>query len=201
MTIKQIANRIIKEIQAWPKEARQSQDADGPKTSWDEYKEQIQYEEYDSFEVFEQTIESMVEYDVSVISEKIIEALYKSLYKGNYPDYLDTKKKDIIKRILSHIRREAKSQDIEYNKPYMEFIRYFVEDLVIVAEVLSKVGPEEFLICAYSVATGTGGEQGVANLSYLDEENGLEGITAEEFMSERYSFSKNKLPRQLNIEF
>jgi hypothetical protein len=83
MTIRQIARRIIKDIKAWPEEARQSQDVGGPKTSWDEYKEQTQYEEYDSFDVFEETIESMVRDDISELSEKVIENLYESENKIN----------------------------------------------------------------------------------------------------------------------
>jgi hypothetical protein len=181
MTIRQIANRIIKDIKAWPEEARKSQDVDGPKTSWDAYKEQIQYEEYDSFEVFVETIESMVRDKVSELSEKDIEKMYCSLYRNYYPSDLSEKKSDIVTSILSYIKREAELQDIEYNKPDIEFIRYYVADHVIVAEVLAQVGPEEFLIRGYSEATSSLGEQGVANLSYLDFENGMERITVEEF--------------------
>ena len=43
MTIKQLANNIIKEVKAFPIEARQSPGESGPKTSWDELKEQLQY--------------------------------------------------------------------------------------------------------------------------------------------------------------
>jgi hypothetical protein len=181
MTISQIANKIIKDIRAWPKEARQSQDERGPKTSWDEYKEQIQYEEYDSFEIFEETIESMVRDEISGLSEKVIENLYRSTHKNNYPATSEEKRNDILNSVFSTIRSEAVSQDIEYNKSEIEFIRYYIDDLTIVAEVLEQVGPDEFLINGYSEATGSLGEQGVANLSYLDEENGLERITIEEF--------------------
>src|SRR5665811_1827095 len=76
MTIRQIANRIIKDIIAWPEEARQSQDIGGPKTSWDEYKEQVQYKKYDSFEVFEETIESMAQDEVSELLLITIEQIY-----------------------------------------------------------------------------------------------------------------------------
>jgi hypothetical protein len=85
MTIRQIAQKIIKDIKAWPEEARQSQDDGGPKTSWDEYKEQIQYEEYDSFEIFEDTIESMVKDEVIQLSDKVIEKLYFSVHRWDYP--------------------------------------------------------------------------------------------------------------------
>lgn len=182
MTIEQLAKRIIKDIKAWPEEARQSQDIGGPKTSWDEYKEQVQYEEYDSFEVFEETIESTVKDEVIQLSEKVIEKLYLSVHKRYYPTTNEEREEDLIKSILLQIKTEAEVQDIEYRKPEIDFIRYYVEDLVIVAEVLAQVSPEEYLIQRYSEATGTGGEQGVANLSVLYEENGLERIAAEEFV-------------------
>lgn len=188
MTIRQIANRIIKDIKAWPEEARQFQDIGGPKTSWDEYKEQLQYEEYDSFEVFEETIESMARDEVLELSEKIIEKIYRSMYKNYYPADLDDKRSNIVTSILSHVQREAESQDIEYNKPDIDFIKYYVADLTIAAEVLEQVGPEEYLINGYSEATGSLGEQGVVNLSYLDEENGLKRITLEEFERVKQSF-------------
>ncbi len=56
ITIEKITNMIIKEIKSFPNEAKQSQSQSGPKTSWDEYKEQVQYEEYDSFEVFQERL-------------------------------------------------------------------------------------------------------------------------------------------------
>ena len=89
MTIKQIGNKIIKEIKDWPDEAKQSQSESSPKTSWDEYKEQIQYEEYDSFEVFQETIESMVEDEVFDLPEEDIETIYQKMYNGKYPFELD----------------------------------------------------------------------------------------------------------------
>jgi hypothetical protein len=188
MTIRQIANRIIKDIKGWPEEARKSQDVGGPKTSWDEYKEQIQYEEYDSFEVFEEIIESMVRDEVSELSNKVIEKIYRSMYRNYYPADLSEKKSDIVTSILSYIQREAELQDIEYNKPDIEFIRYYVADLTIVAKVLEQVGPEEYLINGYSLATSDGGEQGVANLIYLDQENRLKRISAKEFEKTKSSF-------------
>lgn len=96
MTINQIVKEIIKEINEVPEEARQSSADGGPMTSWDEYKEQVQYEEYDSFEVFQETIESMVEDKISELSDDQLESLYKSLYKH----YLLTRSYFFIKSVL-----------------------------------------------------------------------------------------------------
>jgi hypothetical protein len=181
MTIEHLTREIIQGITEFPEEARQSQDGFGPKTCWDEYKEQIQYEEYDSFEIFEETIDSMVRHEVSELSDTVIDKIYRTLYKNYYPTDLYEKRKDIVASILSRINQEANSQEIEYNKPDSYFIRYYVDDLIIVAEVLEQVSPEEFSICAYSEATGPSREQGVSSLSCLEEENGLERIGLEEF--------------------
>jgi len=72
MEIEKIAGKIIKQIVNFPEEARQSSSESGPKTSWDEYKEQIQYGEYDSFDIFQETIESMVEDEISDLTEEEI---------------------------------------------------------------------------------------------------------------------------------
>jgi hypothetical protein len=61
---------------------------------------------------------------------------------------------------MEYIEEEAMDEEIEYKKPSMEYIKYFEKDLVIVARVLKQVGPEEYLIHAYSEATGITGEQG-----------------------------------------
>lgn len=197
MTIEQIANRIIKAIKAWPEEAKQSQEDGGPKTSWDEYKEQIQYEEYDSFEVYEETIVSMVEDEVSELSEKVIDNLYRSRHNHNFPATAEEKREDIIDSVLYYIKSKAESQDIEYNKPYLDYIRYYADDLEIVAEVIKQISPEEYLIHSYSKATSELGEQGVSNLSYLDEDCGLERITQEEFEKGKRNFNaENVLEEQ-----
>jgi hypothetical protein len=196
MTIRQIANRIIKDVKAWPEEARQSQDDCGPKTSWDEYKEQIQYEEYDSFEIFEETIESMVRDDVSELSEKVAESLYRSRHSKNCIATEDEKREDIVDAVFSYLKSEAESQEIKYNKIDIEFVRYYIDDLTIVAEILSKVGPEEFIIRGYSEATSSEGEQGVVALSSLADEDGFEWISEEEFNREKNEFNNKRLLKQ-----
>jgi hypothetical protein len=196
MTIEQISKRIIKDIKAWPEESRQSQDVGGPKTSWDEYKEQIQYEEYDSFEVFEESIESMVRYDVSELSEKVIENLFRSRHTKDYNATREEKIENIVNAVLCHIKTEAESQDIEYDEIDTEFVSYLIDDLTIVAEILSKVAPEEFIIRCYSQVTGAGGEQGVANLSDLADEQGFEWISPEEFEMARNRLREEQLKQR-----
>ena len=181
MTIESIAKKLIKKIKSFPEEARHSQDGSGPKTSWDEYKEQIQYEEYDSFEVFKETIENMVENEVLGYSDHLIEKLYRSRYNNDHYETIEDKKMEVINLIFTQIDEEALNQNIEYNKPEIDFVRYFEDDLTVIAEVIMQVDPEEFLIHSYSEQTGIRGEQKVNSLSYLDDECGLERISQEEF--------------------
>jgi hypothetical protein len=190
MTVKQVADKVIKRIKLFPDEALQSQRDDGPKTFWDEYKEQVQYEEYDSFDVFRDTIESMVDDEVIQLSEEEFEKLNMSHFENYHSASYHEKKIEINERIISYINHKAQSEDIVYRKPVIEYIRYFVGDLIIIAKVLKQVSPEDYKIHSYSDATGASGEQGVANLSLLDEENGLERISFEEFKREKKSLYK-----------
>lgn len=181
MTIAQIGKKVIQGIKAFPEEAKQYQGESGPQTFWDEFKEQIQYEEYDSFEIFMDTIRSMAEDEVGELDDDEVESLYQEINNQYDPKDLDEKRSDIIDSIMEYIEEIAISEEIEYRKPFTDYIKYFVGDLTIVARVLKQVGPEEYLIHAYSKATGIMGEQGVADLNYLDGENELERISSEEF--------------------
>jgi hypothetical protein len=193
MTIEQIAKRIINDIKAWPDEARQCQGNGSPKTSWDEYKEQIQYEEYDSFEVFEETIESMVSDEINELTDLAINKLYESIHHKEHDIPIESKREDLMNKVLTSVRIEAESQDIEYKDIDVEYVRYSIGDLTIVAKIISKVGPEEFLIQAYSEATGINGEQGVANISDLADEHGFEWISSEEFDCEKQKLEELKV--------
>jgi len=183
LIIKGIANEIIKEIRAFSTEARQSQASSGPVTSWDEYKEQIQYGEYDSFEVFQETIESMVEDDVNDLSEEL-DRLYTTLYENYHTEDIEEKRRDIKSSVIDKIREIAESEEIQYNKPSIEFIRYEEDDIIIIAKVLKQTGPEDYLVHAYSEITGGLGEQGIVNLDELEYYNGMEIISKPEFEKE-----------------
>lgn len=152
MTIKLLTKKIINKIKNFPLEARQSQGDSGPSTSWDEYKEQIQYGEYDSFEVFQETIESMVEDDVNDLSEEL-DRLYTTLYENYHTEDIEEKRRDIKSSVIDEIREIAESEEIQYNKPSIEFIRYEEDDIIIIAKVLKQTGPEDYLVHAYSEIT------------------------------------------------
>jgi hypothetical protein len=184
MTIKQIGDKIIRDIEAFPEEARQSLGNSGPKTSWYEYKEQFQYQEYDSIEVFREVIQSIIEDVVQELPDEEIESIYQTLSDDKYPKGMEEKRRYVVDSIIEYIEGRAKSEDIDYRKPSMEFIRYYEGDLIIIANVLKQVGPGDYLIHAYSEATGIDGEQGVSDLEILDEENGLERISLDEFEEE-----------------
>ena len=128
-----------------------------------------------------ETIQSMVEDEVEDLDYEKVESLHTRMNSQYYSIDIDKKRSDIIDSVMEYIEEEAMDEEIEYKKPSMEYIKYFEKDLVIVARVLKQVGPEEYLIHAYSEATGITGEQGSADLNYLDGENGLERISSEEF--------------------
>lgn len=169
---------------SFPKEARQSSKEQGPKTSWDEYKEQIQYGEYDSFDIFQETIESMVEDDVNDLSEEELDRYYTTLYENYHTEDIEEKRRDIISSVIDEIREIAESEEIQYNKPSIEFIRYEEDDIIIIAKVLKQAGPDDYLVHAYSEITGGLGEQGVVNLNELEFFSGMEIISKPEFEEE-----------------
>lgn len=198
MTIETISDKIIKDIKAFPEEARQSQESSGPLTSWDEYKEQMQYEEYDSFDVFQETIRSMAEAKIAELSDVEIGIIYHKHYSGRFPVNADQLRESVSSCVLSYIEDVACSEEIEYRKPEIEFIRYFEYDLMIVAKVLRQVGPCDYIIHAYSEATSPDGEQGQVDITTLDEENAIERISEEEFERERWILTElNKADEEL----
>ena len=184
MTIKLLTRNIINKIKNFPSEARQSQGDSGPSTSWDEYKEQIQYGEYDSFDVFQETIESMVEDDVNDLSEEELDRLYTTLYENYHTEDIEEKRRDIISSVIDEIREIAESEEIQYNKPSIEFIRYEEDDIIIIAKVLKQTGPEDYLVHAYSEITGGLGEQGIVNLDELESYDVMERLSKSEFEKE-----------------
>ena len=192
LTIKLLTRRIINKIKNFPLEARQSQGESGPKTSWDEYKEQIQYGEYDSFDVFQETIESMVEDEISDLTEEEMDRLYATLNKNFPSEDTEEKIRDIVSAVNEYIKEQAESEEIQYNKPSIEFIRYEEEDIIIIAKVLKQIGPEDYLVHAYSEITGGLGEQGTVDLNELDSYNALERISKEEFEDEFIKFNSSK---------
>lgn len=184
MDIKLLSEKTIKGIKSFPLEARQSQGVSGPSTSWDEYKEQIQYGEYDSFDVFQETIESMVEDDVNDLSEEELDRYYTTLHENYHTEDIEEKRRDIISSVIDEIREIAESEEIQYNKPSIEFIRYEEDDIIIVAKVLKQAGPDDYLVHAYSEITGGLGEKGIVNLNELEFYSGMEIISKPEFEEE-----------------
>lgn len=191
MTIKQIADKIIREIKAFPEEAKQSQSEGGPKTSWDEYKEQIQHCEYDSFEVFEETIQTMVEDVIEEFTVDEIDSCIYAYYSYNREITLDEKSRDIFRLVMEEIQDRALNEVIHYKKPYLKYIRYYEDDLIIYGKVLKQVDPSDFLIHIYSEETGPDGEQLEEDLNILDGLNGLESISRGEFQKEVHKLKRS----------
>lgn len=177
MTTTQLANQAIQAIKTWPVEARQSQSTRGPKTCWDEYKEQVQYEEYDSFEVMDKTIRSMVNDEVLQLSDGDIESIGSTI---GFPFINPTdpeKRLSICEAIMARIKNQAEIEEIEYLKPEIDYIKYDDLGICAVARVLKQVSPEDYLLHVHSEETGPAGEDEITNLTTLDQACNLERIT------------------------
>lgn len=193
MDIELFAYNVIDKIKALPPVAKQTDSVSDLETAWDEYKEQIQYEEYESFNLFEEMIEAMVRDLIDLEDDLNVEILHFFFNRERYKQSDPLEKRSyIIKSVLDQIRETAGSEEIEY-KNDIRYIQYRSDEsiddpFIIVAEVLKKVGPSEYIVHAYSSATGSGGEQGVVNMSTLEEECDLEVIDFQKYHLLRQCF-------------
>lgn len=188
ITIDQIANKVIERIKAFPSEALFSQADVGPKTTWDEYKENYQHEEYESFdyELYHETINGMIEDEIDELSSEDIDLLYHSINESNHTTDRGDMHQEIEKVIFDCIHDKALSEEIEYQSPLNKYVKYWEDDfsedgLLVVAEVIKKVSPDEFLLQIYSRETPIEGKPENLSLIGLEQDCGLVGITQEEF--------------------
>lgn len=207
----EIANSVIEKIKALPPEAKATGSESDLETVWDEYKEQIQYEEYESFNLYEEMIEAMIQDMIDLEDDYNVEILHYFFNRERYKEAdASEKRENIVESVLDQIREIAGSEDIEYKKD-IEYVQYRSDDsiddpFIIVAEVLKKVSPSEYLVHAYSKATGPGGEQGVVDMSTLEEECELEVIDFHKYHLLRQCFwptpsgkTRKDLPKEKRV--
>jgi hypothetical protein len=195
MDIEQFAYKVIEKIKALPPEAKQTGPDSHLKTVWDEFKEQMQYEEYDSFSLYEDMIEATVRDIVAEEDDYDVEILH---YFFNWKQYVKAstfeKREDIIASIIYQIRIIAQVEEIEYKKNF-EYIMYkdvdFDENgLIIVAKVIKRIAPYVYIVHGYSHNSVPKGNQVLVDISILDEESGLHIITSEQFERIKEDFNK-----------
>jgi hypothetical protein len=186
MDIGQFAYKVIEKVKALPPEAKQSGSESDLETLWDQYLEQIQYEEYESFNLFEEMIEAMVRDMIDLEDDYNVEILHYFFNSERFKQAEASEKRNyVVKSVLDQIREIAGSEEIDYKKT-IDYIQYRNDDIIddpfiIVAEVLKKVGPSEYLVHAFSSATGPGGEQGIVNMTTLEAECELEIIDSHKY--------------------
>jgi hypothetical protein len=197
MDIGQIANKVIERIKAFPSEALFSQADVGPKTTWDEYKENNQYEEYESFdfELYHDTIYDMIEDEIEDLSSEDIDMLYYSISVYNKSTDRGVMHQEIEKAIFDRIHEKALSEDIEYKSPLYRYAKYYDDDendneegLLVVAEIIKKVSPDEYLLHTFSKYTGLKGQELNIDLAYLKQDCGLKQISQEQFEEIKKSY-------------
>lgn len=199
MTTHEIADSIISDIKAFPDEAKQSRNHGGPKTSWDEYKEQVQYEEYDSFEVMKETISSMVKNELLQLSDEDIDNIGPTIGIPLFNPTGHEKRLSIMDAVKSRIHHLAENEEIEYNRPEIEYIKYVDHGICMVANVKKQVSPDDFVIHVYSEEAGPAGMKEIANLTTLDQECSLERITVGEYRRTIKNIKKTNLTQEQQI--
>lgn len=195
ITLEQIAEKVIERIKAFPSTALFSQADVGPKTTWDEYMENYQYEGYEFFdyELYQDTINGMIEDEIEELSSEDIDILYHSIYGKNKTTDRGEMHQEIEKSIFTCIHDRALSEEIEYNSPLVKYVKFHEDDnsedgQLIVAEVVKKINPSEYLLQIYSSEIPSEGKQETYDWSSLRRDFGLEEITFEEFEEIKNSF-------------
>lgn len=204
MTIEVLANMVIEKLKSIPDEAKQEGKESDFKCFWDEYKEQLQYQLYPNYDIFEENIKSLADEEIEKLSDAEIRIIFRTIsssynpykynpvwegpYENNYKPNFEDKRDHLSDSILSHIQNIAGKEVVKYNKPYINYIKYTVNELNIIAEVLEKLSPWEYSIRTYSLLGDSEGKQELAHLPNLIRYNGLERITVEEFERAMNSF-------------
>jgi hypothetical protein len=135
------------------------------------------YKAYESFNLNYKMIESMVRDMIEKEDDYDIEILHYFFNRRRY-QIADAavKREDIIRSILCQIHEIAEDEEIKYSKK-IDFIKYSKDNLIIVAEVIKRIGPNDYVINAFSNTTNLWGEQVVVDLTWLEEDSPLELIT------------------------
>lgn len=193
---KGIANRVIEVIKKFPVEARLS-DNSTIGSFWDEYKEQIQFEEYADRELYDLTIRSLVKVELGDLSFDELQ----SLLIDTFPylrDYKPEDRKNMVQgleeSIVKTINMIAQEEEIQYtnNLEYVSWIDFGDEESEAIAKILKKIGPEMYIGKVYSEFTGPNGEVVDLDISVLNSGCGLRRISKETF-DEIQSHFKNQL--------
>lgn len=199
MTIQDLTTVVIeklKTIQSKPTKVGHISDY---RSFWDEYKEQLQFQIYPNYDIYEDEVRGLACERINELSDKDIKSIFNTIC-GTYnalqfvptweinsdtyypPASFTDKKNHIINSILTSIQSKATSEKVEYVNPHVQFIKYFDENNTIIAEVIQRLNPWEYKVCSYS-RTLAGGKEDIINFPDLKTYNRLIEITEEEFIS------------------
>lgn len=181
----QIAERVIEVIKKFPREAMLMDDST-ISSFWDEYKEQIQFEESTNWELYDETIRSAI-YDelMDLDSDKIQGLLineFQYLVNCGFEERLN-KLNDLEEQIIDEINDIANEEQIDYvnDLEYVRWIDIENEENEIIAKILRKTGPGTYVGQVYGELNTQDGDEAELDILYLDSYCGLERISKETF--------------------
>lgn len=117
MDIERYVYEVIEQIKALP--VKQTCPDSGLKTVWDEFKFEKQFQQYDSFSLHEDTIQSMVVNKIKKEDDADIEILHYFFNREYYSRKgLAIKRKEVIDKIVYQIHIIAQDEEIDYPKRF-----------------------------------------------------------------------------------
>jgi hypothetical protein len=200
MTVQDLSTVVIEKLKTIPSEHDKHCQETDYKSFWDEYKEQLQFQMYLNYDIFEENVKDLAYNLVNELSTEDLESIFNTIkssfnslrfvpvWEINRDTYYPPascidKKNHIICTVLSSIQTQAKSEEVEYKKPHVRFVKYIEEDNTIVAELIQRLNPWEYKLHSYSRKAGSNGNEEIINLLDLKRYNRLREITEGEFIS------------------
>lgn len=185
MTLLQFSIKVIKEIRTWPLDSITRLYSGGAKTRWDEYKEQFQFDETFYYNEIRYAFREIVTQKVTDLPEENFNNLYLAITNINLTTNTQDRIWEVIENTLDQIMHLCRIQKIEYNKPAIKYVRYYVCGDAFIAEIVNQIDKDLYNVIEYSENHIDPGTKDYFYLKHLTEENGLEVISSEEFEREK----------------
>ncbi|MBT3368803.1 MAG: hypothetical protein HN416_16775, partial [Nitrospina sp.] len=147
---KSIIDNVVNDLRDIP--ANLSGDDSPLADAWEEIKDQVQHERADSWPVYVETMEVVIEGNVEALSEEDREILAEEL--DVEPDVSE----ELCRMMMGELLNKASNEKISYAPFDFTYFRYPVEGFDVYAQILERTGLYQFRIVGYSVAVPDGEE-------------------------------------------
>lgn len=123
MDIEQFAYKVIEKIKALPPYVKQTGPDSGLKTVWDEFKCEKQFQNSDSFSLFENLIQSLVENKIKQEDDFDVEILHYLINRKQYSHKKTAvKRNEVINKVLCQIHIKAQDEELEWPENFKNIV-------------------------------------------------------------------------------